>query len=256
MDNLKTDSQWAQQVLDECSRYQNPQLSKDIDIVWAISGRGSYTEQTTKYLLSSPEFSGSKIYKSDDRKQTDFAIELIKEITALKLGKDVDSTTKEDILRSGPTLVYNGFNSQNEALLQAVNDISFPLPSQKVRIEKLADIDDPKIANTRTQFERFPQDILEELIKTDKRIAMVSSRWHIPRIARVIDSEKVLKIQPLWKDVKICYFVPKNDHVDLPSDLNNLTDDEKDIWEIIKGEGRRINEYSKKGDLDIYPRYS
>lgn len=250
------DRKWAKQVLEEYRDYQNPSVTADIDVVWAISGRGSYDAKPTPYLLNSPEFAKSDLFREDDRQQTDFAAQLVREITALRLNKDVGEITKDDIEESGPILFYNGTNFQNQQLRNAVVSGNFPIPKNKVRIEKLSETDDPKDANTRTQFERFPKELLENLIVNNQRVALVQARWHLPRIARTIDSEAVLEKQPLWSNTKIVYFVSDKTKEQLPGDQKSITKRAVDILGAVRGEGTRINRYSKARTGSSEPRYS
>lgn len=246
---------WTRQVLKEYREYRNPSVTADIDVVWAISGRGSYDAKPTPYLLNSPEFAKSDLFREDDRQQTDFAVQLVRKITALRLNKDAGEITKDDIEKSGPTLFYNGTNFQNKQLRDAVMSGNFPIPQNKVRIEKLSETDDPKDANTRTQFERFPKELLEDLIASNQRVALVQARWHLPRIARTIDSEAVLEKQPLWNNANIVYFVSDKTKEQLPRDQKSVTKRAVDILVAIRGEGTRINTYSKTGTGSSKPRY-
>lgn len=252
----ETDRDWAKQVLKEYREYTNPQVTPDIDIVWAISGRGAYSEEATDYLLKSPEFASSDLFRRDDREQTDFAAQLVREITAARLNKKSEDVTQEDIETHGPLLFYNGTNYQNQKLAEAVDSGKFPIPKNKVRIEKLSETDDPKDANTRTQFERFPQELLEDLINNGHKIALVQARWHLPRVARTINAEAVSEKQPLWEKINIIYFVSDKNKESLAKDVKSVTKRAIDIRKVVVGEGRRINRYSKEGSGNTKPRRS
>lgn len=254
--NPETDREWAKQVLTEYGEYQNPPITEDIDIVWPISGRGNYSGQPTEYLLHNPEFASSELFRIDDRDQTNFAAQLVKQITALRLNKDIADITPEDIIGHGPVLLYNGTNVQNEQLKKAIDSSSFPLPKEAVRIEKLSETDDPKDANTRTQFERFPQELLEDLISSGHKIALVQARWHLPRIARTINAEAVIKKQPLWENINALYFVSDQNKESLPRDVKSVTKRAIDIRNAVVGEGRRINTYSRQGTTSTRARKS
>lgn len=247
---------WTKQVLKEYGEYQNPQITPDIDIVWAISGRGVYTQETTPYLSDSPEFARSDLARNDDRENTDFATQLARQITAARLNKNASDVTLEDIERNGPILVYNATNLQNQKLKETVDSGAFPLPKEKVRIVKLSETDDPQDANTRTQFERFPQEILKDLIESGRKIALVSSRWHFPRITRTINAPAVSKKQPLWEKVKIVYFVSDKTKENLPQDAASVTKRAIDIRKAVVGEGRRIAKYSQMDTTSTKPRIS
>lgn len=248
--------EWTKQVLKEYKDYQNPQVTPDIDIVWAISGRGAYSAKPTEYLLKSPEFATSDLFREDDRQQTDFAAQLVREITAARLSKDVENVTDEDVKTHGPILFYNATNYQNDQLREAVDSGTFAIPKDKVRIEKLSETDDPKDANSRTQFEKFPQELLEGLIANGHKIALVQARWHLPRIARTINADPVLKKRPLWENVNIVYFVSDKNKKELPKDAKSVTKRAIDIRNAVVGEGRRISHYSKTGTTSTKPRYT
>ncbi|MBI4096219.1 MAG: hypothetical protein HY425_00700 [Candidatus Levybacteria bacterium] len=253
----KTESRkWAKQVLEEYRDYENPSATADIDVVWAISGRGAYNAEPTPYLLSSPEFAKSDLFREDDRQQTDFAAQLVREITAIRLNKNVKDILMDDIKKSGPILFYNGTNLQNKQFRDAIESGSFPIPPNKIKIETLSETDDPKDANTLTQFQRFPKELLEELIAKNQRMALVQARWHLPRIARTINSRAVLEQQPLWDNTNIIYFVSDKTKEDLPKDSKSVTKRAIDIRSAILGEGARINAYIKTGTDNPKPRYS
>lgn len=252
---ISENRQWAKQVLKEYREYQNPQVTPDIDIVWAISGRGVYTQETTPHL-SNPEFARSDLARNDDRENTDFAAQLVRQITAARLNKNASDVTLEDIERNGPILVYNGSNLQNQKLKDAVDSGAFPLPKEKVKILKLSETDDPREANTHTQFERFPQELLENLITRSRKIALVSARWHFPRLSRTINAPAVSKKQPLWEKVNIAYFVSDRNKENLPPDAASVTKRAIDIRKAVVGEGRRIAKYSQEGTTNPKPRIS
>ena len=140
--------QWSRQVVKEYREHRNPQPESDIDVVWVISGWSVYNPSL------SPEFKSvveNTIFANEDTQMINFGIGLVYEITAKRLGENESEVTKEDVKEHGPVLIYNGNIDQNDNLRLASQKSDFPLPLEKLRVEKLADDRDPRNNNTNKQ---------------------------------------------------------------------------------------------------------
>jgi hypothetical protein len=149
----------------------------DIDIVWVLSAPGT---------IKDPSNDG--IYKgvSVDKKNIEYGIELVREITAMRLGKELEGVSKEDIEAVGPILYYNGEDSdtektnypQNLHLQEAAQDPDFPLPQANLVIGHI------EIANTPAQIRDFA-DYLSKA-QPDAKVAVVSLIQHSVRVSRYL----------------------------------------------------------------------
>lgn len=201
------------------------QPTADIDAVWVLSAPGTYKE-----------VSQDGIYKgvSADKKNIDYGIRLVYEITALRLGKNVDEVTKEDVESEGPVLYYNGEDAataqtnypQNLHLQEMVADPEFPLPASNLKIGHI------EIANTPAQvsdFAEFSRDFLP-----GSKVAVVSLIQHAPRVSRYLQHQK----DSLPEGVIF---------------LNAPTPEtDKTVGKVLR-EVRKIADYAEKGDLSREP---
>lgn len=166
-----------------------PGLPIDTDIVWVLSAPGTYLEQ------ASPE--KGEIYSSQmhDRLNIEKGFEVVREITADRLGKTPEEVTFEDIEEHGPTLYYNGEGPdterknypQNEHLRKAMAKPDFPFPVSKMVIGEI------DVANTPAQardFARYLHSVKKENGETSK-VAVVSLTPHAPRVSRYV--QKVIE---------------------------------------------------------------
>ena len=251
---ISAERQWARQVIEEYRNYENPPVSPDINIVWVISGHSTYDTLQSSFPKINPPHPEGTLYRVDDQERINFGVNLVRQVTALRLRKNKSEITKEDIVSYGPILFYNGTTVQNENLRNAIQNEIFPIPSENILIGELSEDDDPRKANTRTQFEEFPQELLESAVKGNGKIAVVSHRYQLSRIARTINAHAVLEKQPLWEKVNVVYFVSDKSKEDLPKDAKSVTKRAIGIRRAVIGEGGKINRYSKEGTTNTKPR--
>lgn len=215
-------------VLDELRAHKEKPFvpTPDIDMVWVVSQPGTALKP-----------SSDGIYKgvSTDRKVIDYGIDLIKEITALRLGKDVSEVTRYDIESSGPVLFYNGEDNttensaypQNEDLETLAQEPDFPIPRSKIVIQHI-----PKLG-THTQVQELAS-YLQLQHGPPRKIAVVSMGPHSPRVSRYLQHYKDL----LPKDVKL---------VNAP-----VFEADKPVGKLFREIGK-IVKYAEKGDLSKEP---
>jgi len=161
----------------------------DWDLVWVISG---------PEIGITDEAEDKKQNQTKERLEKGF--ELIKEITAKRIGKEVSHTTIDDIRQSGPLLYYNGSNDQNNALRESINSgvivEKYGIPAEKMRVTE-----NTTIENTAEQFEDFPRDLQMQ----SRKIILVSSLYHCPRIAKYIEKMSREKDNPALREQMIIY---------------------------------------------------
>lgn len=238
------------EIFNEFAEYRNPKVSRDIDIVWVISGHDAFDGSVATSTYSS-EYLGDT-YQGEDKRRILKGVELVLQITAVRLEKNVSEITQEDIRNNGPLFFYNGVFKQNEILRNAAIE-DFPLPKDKVLIEEITEERDPtpKQANTKTQFEAFPKDLLAELVATGKKMAIVTHRYHMPRVRRQVEAPAIVATSPLWKNVKVDFFVA--DELNSTTSENSRHKNAAFLLKTIKGETRKIEAYAEKGDLTREP---
>lgn len=237
------------EIFREFVDYKNPQITKDIDIVWVISGHDAFDKSVATSTYSD-DYLGDT-YKGEDKQRVQKGVELVRQVTAKRLGKNFSEVTAEDIKTTGPLFFYNGVFKQNEVLRNASEE-ELPLPKIKVLIEEITDIQDPtpKQANTKTQFESFPSELLKKLAKSGKKMAIVTHRYHMPRVRRQVEAPTIVATNPLWKIVKVDFFVADGLR---PNGQANIHKNASRIIKNIKSETAKIDEYTKKGDLTPEP---
>lgn len=238
--------QWTREIIKEYRNYENPPVSPDIDIVWVISGHGTYDTESAAFPDMDPTPPEDTLFRIEDRERIAFGVDLVKKITALRINKSPQDVTQEDIKEHGPTLLYNGANHQNENLEEAIEKGEIDVPKEKIAIQKLSEEDDPKKANTKTQFEKFPQEFLDE----SRKIAAVTHRYHLSRVARTLNAPKVLEAQPSWQTAQVLFYAPDRTKDQLPRDATSVTKRAVDIRRNVTGEGKRIKTYTKTGELN------
>ncbi len=163
----------------------------------------------------------------ENQARTNLGIELVKKITAERLGKTVEELSDDD-LRQGPVLMINGLPDQNQAMAERAM-------AQGLPDDTLAFVPNPaEGANTKTQFELIPPEFLEP----GKHLTIISSDYHGPRVVRYAD-----KLLP--QEVKFDFYgLP---YPDAYKDFQTLS-------KTVKGEVKRIIKYSNQGDLSARPR--
>jgi hypothetical protein len=119
----------------------------DIDLVWSVSSMSTVKEPGN--VSPDSPYSGNILW---DRDLVDNAVRIVREVTALRLGKSVEKVNTGDIEASGPTLLYNGatpdlpntnFPKQNQHFEELVSEPDFPIPRSKIVIGKLEGISTP-----------------------------------------------------------------------------------------------------------------
>ena len=201
------------------------QPTADIDMIWVISGPGTYD--------STPN---TGLYKGlpKDKERIDAGVGIVRQVTALRFGVGVSEITKEMIGQNGPVFYYNGEEfgqgafPQNPSLRDAVAKDDFPLPPSKVVIRTLTEIFTPGQIKDLVAYLKNHLEI--------KKIAVVTHGPHQRRVARYV--QKYMDIFPpgiAFVDAAI----PEKD-VAVGGTL---------------GEIKRIVKYVEKGDLSVDPNY-
>lgn len=239
----------AKEIFAEFKNYQNPPVTADIEIVWVISGHANFdgTQATITYALDTL----NGFFIGEDRERVEKGIELVKEITAKRLGKKVSEITIGDIKEHGPIFFYNGTFRQNEVLRNVSTDV-FGLPREKVVIAEITPVKDPtpQQANTYTQFDKFPQNLLRSLAESQGKMAVVTSRYHLPRVMRQV-APTIVRDQPLWEKARLDFF--SADELATGPDKSKKHKNAALILRLLKSEAKKIETYIRKGDLSPEP---
>lgn len=153
----------------------------DIGVVWVLSAPG-----TVKEISQDGSYAGV----SSDLTNVEYGLDLVRQITALRLQKPVEEVTKEDIGSRGPLFYYNGEDGdtestrypQNQHLAELAATPEFPIPESRIFIDHI------KVAHTPAQVESIAH-YLEEHPEI-KKVAVVSIGAHSARVGRYLEHYK------------------------------------------------------------------
>lgn len=149
---------------------ENPTIIPDIDLVYVLSGRSTV-------LGSDADKLPREIDTADDLERLLEGIRIATQVNALRAGKEPEQLKPEEWVTP---ILYNGRPIHNEDLKTALKKGLIPYP------EKLFIIRDIKPENTIGQIQSFKKYLLSY---QHKNIAVVTSAYHIPRVARTIGNE-------------------------------------------------------------------
>ena len=236
------------ELVREFRDFENPQPTTDIDIVWVFSGHSTYDEQLQPSPHAYAITDYTEFFRKEDRQRIERGIELVKEVTALRLSKEKSAVTEEDIQKSGPIFFFNGTGRQNHVLKEAIADGKITLPYDKIVISEISPKLDPtpQEANTKTQFEQFPNDLLQQIAKDKHKIAAVSHLYHLMRIRRHAKAPNLISLKPVCADIDVVYFAA-DPNIDTEKD--QIHRHAAKLLQILRKEGEKVVEYSRKGDL-------
>ncbi|KKW11527.1 MAG: hypothetical protein UY50_C0011G0003 [Parcubacteria group bacterium GW2011_GWA2_49_9] len=150
-----------------------PKPAQDWEVIWALTGPDQTLEE------------GAKIHKGEEQKATSYnqtrrrfetALAVAREVTAVRLSKEVSEVTDSDIEKEGPVIYWSGKASTNDYLAQLIEagefEKQFHFPSSCVKITENRDIQ-----HTGHQFAEFPKELLPE----GKKVVIISDVYHLPR---------------------------------------------------------------------------
>lgn len=146
---------------------------KDWDLVWVLSG--------PEITLSPDEQETEGGNQTRERFATGLA--LLREVTALRLGKALEEVTGEDVQKYGPRLYYNGTKEHDLALRDWMNGTDFE--GFKVPMESIELSDWPEdIRHTGDQFADFDKRFVPS---ASGKLVVVTDLYHLPRTKRYFD---------------------------------------------------------------------
>lgn len=181
------------QRLKDVAQHRERTYSSDIQAVLVFSGPGTY------YDRLKPGQEEWKRWMDRDRIRAGVAV--VREITARRVLESFEKeyaltvdyssrlnlATKEDILRQGPFLVYNGIPTENEVFRQAFDSPHCKLPKEKVVVIDEVREEDGKshpIRHTGDQVKSFYQQLRDPNgpLYRVKNVALVA---HVPDFVRI-----------------------------------------------------------------------
>lgn len=173
-----------------------------------------------------PEFKANPVgheENSENEARIRIGVEIFQQIAADRAGKPIEDLTEEDYKNpSLPMFVLSGEPERLPSMEETA--LHMGIPKEKVY---LSDCGALGICNTKTQFEEIAKD---KNLSDAKQIAIVSSAYHIPRVARTASSELA-------------------DGVDFDAIGVSMKDFPFDVYKKVRGEIKRIVHYSNKGDI-------
>ena len=153
-----------------------PKPQEDWDVVWVISG--------PEIDFAGNVNPGEKVIPNYNQTKQRFeaGLKIARDVTALRLQKQPEEVTKEDIENSGPSIYYNAKAASNEYIREIAQpnnllETKYNFPGQKIIVTN-----NESIMNTDHQFEDFPA----EMTKPNAKIVIVSNLHHLPRIKRYV----------------------------------------------------------------------
>lgn len=180
---------------------ENPTIIADIDLVYVLSGR-------TTALGNDADGLNREFDPSDDLARLCEGIRIATTINTLRANKNIDDLTVEDYVTP---IFYNGRTIHNHDLEEALERNLLPYyPKERFIIHSIT----PE--NTIGQIQSFTKYISNH---HHENVAVVSSAYHLPRVARTIgkDSPQISnennldEISPLSKLKLFLYGVHKNE---------------------------------------------
>ncbi len=193
---------------------QDPEPDSDIGYLFVLSASNSYLRKEIK-----------SVDLNDDYDRMNLAVKIAKKIASLK-----ENIENEQIY--GPKIVYNGCQSQNNDLSEALDEDLVGYPKNKF---VLLDLPLDEI-NTKGQFISIKQDLS---LEDNASIGIITHAYHYPRVSRMLG--KNAPLNPFGKTVKISAFL-------VDREFSSPGIEEKREAEI-----RKIPIYVDKGDLSKNP---
>lgn len=162
----------------ELAEQQLPPPEKNWGIIWPLSGPEMTFEE------HAPIFDAEK-HKETSYNQTknrfETALNIIKQVTALRANKDLERITMTDIEQIGPVLYWNAEPILNdylaELILKGELKKRYNFPANKIIITT-----NKNIVHTDDQFNDFPMGILP----SGEKVIIVTDFYHLPRIKRYV----------------------------------------------------------------------
>lgn len=149
----------------------------DWNLVWVLSG-----PQKT-FDLDDKDIGG---HGNETRDRLISGFRLVKEITAVRLGKMSSEVTLKDILAHGPKIYFNGWNDQNDNIRKmrdrGLFEKDFDIPREIFTIAGHEGID-----KTPDQFRKFPED----LAKGEGKIVLITDAYHVPQTTRIAKRREI-----------------------------------------------------------------
>lgn len=164
---------------------------------------------------------------AENKARIEMGIEVVKQIVAKKMHKKIETVTNKEVLRHAPPLILNGTPKQLPLMHQIALANGFP--PEKI---ELVDCGAVGVANTKTQFEVMNTFFKE---KRPSHLTFISSSYHSPRVARTGDKnlDPAIKFDVLAVPFQKFPF---------------------QIYQVVRGEVKRIVAYSAKGDISAHVR--
>lgn len=148
-----------------------PTPAANWDLIWVLSGPEEIFDEKNAH----GEY-------NETWKRFETGLRLARRVTAVRLGKQPEDLSLDDIEKHGPAVYFNGMNEHNTFLKNLVwsgeLEEKYDFPRNQLTIAPT----DQGILHTGHQFEMFPP----ELLKDTRTVVVVTSARHIPRVERYV----------------------------------------------------------------------
>jgi hypothetical protein len=159
------------------------EATTDIDTVWVLSAPGTYYQEATDGVYTGPF----------DRNNIEVGIHVVRDVTALRLGKDEAVVTEDDVAEYGPLFYYNGESAstpgnkypQNQDLERAIARGDFPLPASRVLIRDILTANTPGQIIDMAAYCRAQAESPDGQVP--HHVAIVGLSPHLPRVGRYLE---------------------------------------------------------------------
>lgn len=157
----------------EIAYAEAPKAEENWDLVWVLSGP-----------IVDIKKESTKENRNESRERLETGLKVAREVTAVRLRKEIKDVTMADILEKGPIVFWNATDEANDNLKERAEEglleerYGFPR-------EKLIVSPNLGIKHTGHQFERFPKELEEK----SRKVVLVSDTYHLPRITRYFEAD-------------------------------------------------------------------
>lgn len=143
-----------------------PEPQSEWDLIWVLSG-----PQVT--------FNENPESHNETRERLITGFSLVRQVTAVRLGKSPEELTLKEISENGPRIYFNGTGDMNDALKETVASGLLEGEYNLPRVNLLIGPNEG-ITRTQEQFANFPRDLAEG----SRKVVLVSSAYHPLRVKR------------------------------------------------------------------------
>lgn len=159
-----------------------PIPEKDWGVIWALTGpEETFAEEAKAH----PGEEHKTTNYNQTKRRFETALQVAREVTAVRCGKEAAAVTPADIKEQGPIVYWGGKAAINDYFKKFVESGEFEknynFPVQNIKITESR-----TIQHTDHQFEYFPRELATE----EGKVVIVTDFYHLPRVRRYLEKYK------------------------------------------------------------------